>query len=612
MRSASRIDYYARREKHLQHLFGKCSAKLTTLSNARLASVLVAAAAAAYLFLNDNPWIATAAIIGGLILFAVFVARYGRVKGMCTVIRRIIEINGVSRLSIEEKRAKIADRGEEFIDNDHHYAVDLDIFGKGSLFQLINCATTYFGRERLAEILSQKRFDHRTIVHVQNALRELAGSVGFRQKLQAYARESKDIGRPPFDFIRWCREHNEKLGSPALVPAIRTLPFVTVASLLSLALHPIAFPVFFLLLLAQFTLIAIHMRKIHAVYTTLSGIVERLKSYRDIMRLLEKRVYKTEKLQALHRTLLDPSSKAASSHIGRLDKILVNLQVRQSPLIHWLLNLLFLWDLQWFIALINWKRRYGRCVEPWLRSVGEFETLASLARIDFDNPDWTYPVVTGEGHLFEGEELGHPLIEERDRICNSFSMVEPGTTAIITGSNMSGKSTFLRTVGINLVLAYAGAPICAASLKCSRMDIYSSMRIRDNLLGKVSTFYAELLRIRDMVTHVKTGEPLLYLIDELFRGTNSRDRHEGAVAVLNTLRGEGGMGLISTHDLQLCNLAKQYPEKFRNFHFEEQYVDNSITFDYKLRHGPSTTTNAIKMIQMVGIDVEGYRHAQEK
>jgi DNA mismatch repair ATPase MutS len=274
--------------------------------------------------------------------------------------------------------------------------------------------------------------------------------------------------------------------------------------------------------------------------------------------------------------------------------------VRYNHLLAAALNLLFLWDMQTALLLERWKRRYGGRVAAWLEVIGEVEMLSCLATIACDHPDWVFPTFNSQTGSFSAKAMGHPLIDAGKRICNDLDLGTYGSVLIITGSNMSGKTTLLRTIGVNQVLAFAGAPVCAAQLQCSPTPLLTAMRITDDLERGISTFYAELLRIRTIVEAVQQ-HPALILIDEIFRGTNTHDRYAAAVHVLKHLAGRDAMTVISTHDLDLADLEESEGNSFRNFHFEDRYEDNAIHFDYKLRPGKSTASNALRLLELAGI-----------
>ncbi len=274
------------------------------------------------------------------------------------------------------------------------------------------------------------------------------------------------------------------------------------------------------------------------------------------------------------------------------------------PIIYVPVNTLTFWDLFTAKKLSAWKKSSGASLETWLGVISEFEVQVSLAGLAYDNPGWVYPEITEELPVLHASSLGHPLINPEERICNDLDLPSPGTALIITGSNMSGKSTLLRTVGLNLVLAYAGAPVCAADLKAAFMPIYSKMQVVDDLTQGVSTYYAELTRIKKVIEAARAGEHIIYLLDEIFKGTNSKDRILGTKAVIRMLSSLPTLGLLTTHDLELAVLADENPELVKNYHFDDQIEDNRISFDYKLKPGVSTSTNAIALMKMVGIDVD--------
>jgi DNA mismatch repair ATPase MutS len=252
--------------------------------------------------------------------------------------------------------------------------------------------------------------------------------------------------------------------------------------------------------------------------------------------------------------------------------------------------------------LNRWKNNSGENLKQWLSVIGKLEALSSLAVINFDNPKWTTPQFT-EGKVIKGEKLAHPLITN-NRISNYIDINEYSPVLLITGSNMAGKSTYLRTVGINLLLAYTGASVCASSFTCPLLNIYSCMRISDDIDQNISSFYGEIIRIKKIIDAVKRNEKVFFLLDEIFKGTNSIDRHTGAISLVNKLEKVGAVGLVSTHDLELAELEKTSKGKIKNYHFEEYYKDNKIYFDYKLKKGVCTTRNASYLMKMAGLEVE--------
>lgn len=319
-----------------------------------------------------------------------------------------------------------------------------------------------------------------------------------------------------------------------------------------------------------------------------------------MLNLLEKEKYNSRHLRDLKNRLRNSKGQTACEQIRQLVKI-VDAIANRHNMLYVFFNILFLLDYQFMFALEKWKEKSGSNLEDWLNIIGEFEALSSLAVLKHDYTEWTMPVLSGEMPFFSAEEMGHPLLINSCAANNlKFELSE--NILLITGSNMSGKSTLLRTAGINLVLAYAGTAVFAKQFTCSIMDIYTCMRINDNLEKNISSFYAELLRINMLVKAVEQGQTIFFLLDELFKGTNSIDRHTGAKALLKKLSKEKLLGLISTHDLELGDLAKE-SNKIKNYHFQEYYVNDKICFDYKLRPGISKTRNAAYLMKIAGIEL---------
>jgi len=267
-----------------------------------------------------------------------------------------------------------------------------------------------------------------------------------------------------------------------------------------------------------------------------------------------------------------------------------------------IINILLLWDYQCMILFEKWRIKSGKDLKKWFDVIGEFEALNSISNIIYEHPEWVMPLISDNNYIIKAENIDHPLLGEK-MVCNNITIDKTKNILLITGSNMSGKSTFLRTVGINLILSYIGAPVCAKKFEYSLMQIFTCMRTSDNLENNISSFYAEILRIKMIVEEVQENKKVFFLLDELFKGTNSLDRHDGAIALIKQLGDEKASGLISTHDLELCDLQYKY-SKIKNYHFKEYYLNNELKFDYKIREGVSTTRNAIHLLKLAGIRIK--------
>lgn len=511
------------------------------------------------------------------------------------------------------------DDGGEFADHHHPYSYDLDIFGPASVFQWLSTARTYWGRRRLQEFLAQPSKGPDAATKRQTAVRELAGKLDFCQALECAAGSAPEIRRNPDAILNYAESGVPLFLNLTLRLAAFLLPVITIASLLLLALDLIGAQIPLLLLAIQVLAAWVIRRPAARSLGRVDSFQEKVATFRAVFELLEREHLQAELLADLQESL-NTEGHTASMAMASLESISAAVDLRHQPLVYFIMNAFLLWDIHCAIRLERWKSLYGKAVRGWLESAGTLEALASLAVPGLLHADWAWPEIKGTeigaaaGTADEGavgkagkgtvsaRALGHPLLHPARCVRNDLDI--RGQYGIVTGSNMSGKSTWLRAVGVNLVLAYAGAPVCAEEFNCSIMSVNTSMVVRDDLAGGISTFYAELLRIAMIVEQARRGEPMIYLIDEIFRGTNSLDRIAGARAVLKELVHPHTIGLISTHDFELCGFEGEFPGQFFNCHFEEQYLDGQISFDYRLRPGRCTTANARYLMGMVGLAME--------
>jgi ABC-type multidrug transport system fused ATPase/permease subunit len=574
----------------------KVQNQINLISNVRLA-VAIAAIAGAVLTWRVGVPLFLLTIIFGIGIFFVLVIYHERLHQQKKQLYHFLSVLQRFLDRVHNKWIDYPDTGEEFIDNEHPYSTDLDIFGRGSLFQWLSSAHTYYGRKQLASDLLDTPSSLEQIRERQGAIGECAGSFDFRIAIETASLEC-DMGDSQETLLKWAESDVTRWG----FFNVNFLP-VEVLAAACCAIGSIAF---FNLPQLAYIIYGLHLgifllfRMANMRYMdTFEKNGARLLVFSKILSQIEENSFANNLLCAYQKELCTQTGSPVSAELKKLARIVSSMEVRYNPMGHFIANTALLWDFQLRIGAEIWKRNNGKHIRKWLEIIGRFESLNSFAAIAFENPGWTYPILNDTMSI-ACDSIGHPLIPADNRISNSFS-IKDNQVAIITGSNMSGKSTFLRTVGVNAVLAYAGAPICGKSMSVPLLRIFSSMRIGDDLSSNVSTFYAELLKIKRIITADKDGKPILYLLDELFRGTNSTDRHEGAVAVLEKLKQPGNIGLISTHDLQLCELATGSGKGYENYHFSETYDKNGIAFDYLLKPGPSTTRNALYLIKMVGI-----------
>ncbi len=489
--------------------------------------------------------------------------------------------------------------GEEYIERGHPYSYDLDIFGKASLFQYICRTTSRPAADRLAEYLKHPApLDE--ILKRQEAVQELQPLTDWRQELMTLGYLNAGADNDPDPLMQWLGSGDIflKTGREKIITGCLTLlaPACIAAVTAGLPAAILA-PVFGVNFIFYFT----RFKRISKLQEQVSRSSDLLKAYSDIIKLIENRSFNAPLLQKLQSSFRDEI--AASERIRQLSKLVGRLDYRLNVLVSAPLNLLFFADIHFCLALERWKREHASRIPGWFASMAEFETLASLANMAFSNTGWVYPQVTEDYFVFRAEEMGHPLIPEGRRISNSFATEGAGKAVIVTGSNMSGKSTFLRTCGVNTVLAFAGAPVCASAFTVSLVRLHSSMRISDSLEENISSFYAELRRLKAIISGAEADPKVFLLLDEILRGTNSDDRYTGSVALIKQLTGYRAVAMVATHDLRLAGLEKDPQHSIENYHFDVKVNNEELFFDYRLTPGICSSFNASLLMKKMGIKV---------
>ena len=496
---------------------------------------------------------------------------------------------------------KFQEDGSEFAVEEHPYSGDLDIVGHSSLFQWINTAATYMGRLKLRDYLLKPLKDTSEIKTRQEAVKELSKEIEVRQRINAEAMLIGEKSSNPEELLKWAETPEIKVDTLLLKLLINvlTLAFFTIMFLLIFT-DIISYKYMLGIIAINIAVLGLGNKKLSGNLDTIHKYKDGIRIYERIIRIIEDKEFSSSAVTQLKESFYADGGKKASEVIGELKTISDLISDRRNAG-YLIIDIAFLWDFRIASMLYKWKSRYGKYLKSWLEIIGEVEAIGSLANIAFENADWCFPEVHSEGVILKAENLGHPLLGQR-RVTNDITIREQGSVLLITGSNMSGKSTFLRTVGINLVMSYCGAPVCAAGFSSLIMDVYSCMRVSDNLEKSISSFYAEILRIKMIVSASKEKNKIFFLLDEIFKGTNSIDRHQGATVLIKQLSAKGASGMVSTHDLELGELDREM-SKVSNYHFQEHYKNGELSFDYKLKKGISTTRNAMHIIRLAGIDV---------
>jgi DNA mismatch repair ATPase MutS len=343
-------------------------------------------------------------------------------------------------------------------------------------------------------------------------------------------------------------------------------------------------------------------KKIGQLHNRLSKMVDELETLSRSIETIEKENFAAPLLKDLQHQYKQELT-SASNKIKQLKKILDRLDVRFNVVLVLPLNLLLLWNLQQMLQLEKWKKENDADVTHWFDTLGVYEALMSFAVLHFNNPAWAFPTFKEEHFFIEAEELGHPLIAAGKRVNNFIKIDHKASVMLVTGSNMAGKSTYLRSIGINVILAMAGAPVCAAKFSLSPVQLISSMRISDNLEESTSTFYAELKKLKTVIDKVNNKEKVFVLLDEILRGTNSLDRHTGSEALIKQLVKQGAAAILATHDLDLASLQENYPGNIFNYHFDVQVNNEELYFDYRLKPGVCNSLNASILMKKIGLEL---------
>ena len=488
--------------------------------------------------------------------------------------------------------------GGEYLDHKHPYLSDLDIFGPHSLFQYVNRAQTRPGRNRLASWFS-RGVSEADIQRRQTAVDELAGLVDLRQRLMAEAQDLDDDPLHLRNLQRWLQSDDYLLHRPGVWLARWVLPIFTLLACIGIVYLMGFFYLWVPLLIPGYLLYRTH-KKITRINAETEKVATTLKTYSRILRGLEHATFVTPLLRTMQ-TDLTTSGSRPSVLIAKLGYQIDQLSVRQN-FFGIFFNLFAMWDLHWVVALERSKELIAPHIDRWFEIISDFEALASLANLKYSNPEYHFPVLARMAVKAKG--LGHPLLPGSTRVVNDLLLNDHAHVLLITGSNMAGKSTWLRSLGVNLVLANAGGPVCAQQFDFEPRPIYTSMRVADALEEGASSFYAELAKLKSVIEAVKEDPRVVFLLDEILKGTNSGDRHRGSEALLRQFIKYGGSGLVATHDLALTKLEKEFPGKIENWYFDVIIENDQLAFDYKIKRGICQSFNATLLMQQMGIEIE--------
>jgi hypothetical protein len=586
---------YARRLEAQGQVVAELERRHVAFGNAQL-SVAIAGVVAAWMAVGRH-WFAPWWLLVPVAAFAALALLHERVIRVRKRAERLAAFyeKGIARL--EDRWAGQGDGGERFDDPAHPYAEDLDLFGKGSLFELLSTARLRSGAETLARWLLEPAAPAE-VSERHAAVEELRPGLDLREEI-AMLGEDLRSGIDPGPLARWA-EKPLVFDSRGVRIAAAALAALMAGALVAWAVFGI--PEFFLVIAGVETAFSLRLRA--RVQRVVEGVGEPaygLALLAEMLARFEREPFSTPRLVAL-RKAFETKGAPPSRRIARLNRLMELLDSADHVLIR-IVNLAFLYKMQLAFAIEAWRKESGGHVRKWLEATGQMEALCALANYAYEHPADPFPEFRDGDPCFEGEGLAHPLIFESRAVPNDVRLCGEPSVLVISGSNMSGKSTLLRTVGVNAVLAMAGAPVRAQRLRLTPLAVGASIRTLDSLHSGTSRFYVEITRIRLLVELAKGPLPLLFLLDELLQGTNSHDRRIGAEAVIRTLAGRGAIGLLTTHDLALADIANALAPRARNVHFEDHLADGKITFDYHLRPGVVEKSNALELMRSIGLEV---------
>jgi len=488
--------------------------------------------------------------------------------------------------------------GTEFLNTDHFFSYDLDLFGEGSLFQFINRTSTISGLQKLAGWLIKPPIRKEEIANKQDAIRELSEIPEWRLNFLANGQMFEESSEMHDEIVSWAQLDLKFKNAVTIKWLLFLIPALTLISIVPAVLG-ITNLFVWIMIFTQWILLYFFSKQIKQYFQFFGRKSELLSKYMQLLQFIEEKEFKSVYLCELQSKVRQPVS--ASKIFLQLKNFVEQFEYRQNILVAFFLNSVLLWDIRCVYKLWNWHIINHKKLANWLEVIAETDAIISLANFANNHPRFVYPEIQESGFTFQTKTMGHPLLHENKRVCNDFEINGWSKVMIITGANMAGKSTFLRTVGVNLILARTGAPVCAEKLIFTPIEIYTNMRTTDSLLKDESYFFAELKRIKGVLDWLQKGERIFVILDEMLKGTNSVDKLNGSKELLRKLVQFKSVSLIATHDLKLSEMENEFPQQVFNKCFEIRIENDDLVFDYKLSDGVTKTMNATFLMKKMGI-----------
>ncbi|MEL1242449.1 MutS-related protein [Flavobacterium flavipallidum] len=573
------MDIYQSKSSLFTAELKKINTKYNWISILRLASIAVFLCSF-YYYVQQSSIVYL--LIAGLFLlvFIVLMRLHSKIQFQRNCTQTLFDINK-EEIAFLERKNNPFENGSEFIDFHHPYAYDLDIFGDNSLFQYLNRTATYVGKQTLADALLAKT-SNKGILDNQEAIKELSPKIDFRQEFFALAKITSDKKTFYQSLLNWSKFNSESLPKWTIAFSyISPLLFVLGLIAYAFTLNLVVLKSLSYLFILNLIVLGRFLKRIQMEIAQSDNIDKIIGNYGLLLEKIEKESFASAKLNQLQQRL-QLKKEAASVHLKQLSELFSRNDTIANLITATLFNGTFLFNLHVLKALLVWKKEHAAALEDWLAVIGEFEKLNSFANFSYNNPDFAYPVLNTDFKI-DFSNLSHPLLNPKSRIGNDVAFY-PQSFMILTGSNMSGKSTFLRSLGINMVLAGTGSVVCATLANVHPLPVLVSMRLSDSLSDSESYFFAEIKRLKQIMDALAV-EPAFVLLDEILRGTNSDDKRNGTIEVVKKVIDKKAVGAIATHDIEVCLTTNEYPDVLTNNCFEVEIKDNDLHFDYKLRNG---------------------------
>ncbi|WP_346862133.1 hypothetical protein [uncultured Draconibacterium sp.] len=548
------------------------------------------------LFISGFKWIPLSISFVLMVLFFFLIKKNSSLekrKRKFTVLKKLVEDEA---LALKHSFLHFQN-GKEFLDTEHFFSYDLDLFGDGSLFQFLNRTATVGGRQKLASWLIRPSKDKKEIMGRQEAVQELKQIPNWRLHFLGNGKLFDETETLSQEIKSWSKMEFGLNRAGAVKWLIRIVPLLTLLAIVPSALG-ISDLFLLIMLVLQFVFMYFYWKRINQYFSFFGRKSELLAKYMQLLQFIEEREFQSDYLTGLKKKVSRPSAGRVFSQLKGLVK---QFEYRQNILVGLLLNGVFMWDIWCVYKLWNWHRKYHRVLAVWLDVISEFDALISLGNYANNQSEFIFPEIHDGGFVLVAQELGHPLLKAEKRICNDMEITGWSKAMIVTGANMAGKSTFLRTVGVNLILARIGAPVCATNMRITPIDIYTNMRTTDSLLKDESYFFAELKRIKGVLDRLQAGERIFVILDEMLKGTNSIDKLNGSKELIKKLLEFKAVALIATHDLKLSEMDDEFPQQVFNKCFEIRIEKDELIFDYKLSDGATKTMNATFLMKKMGI-----------